>query len=484
MGKKIITTIMSSNTNVRERTKVLTQNTYLEQSRLKNVVLDYDSNKVNLRPDYQRDVRWPIIMYCEFIASIMMSALIPSIHLYKLQKDEISDESQYNYECLDGQHRLIAIIHYSKSRPVMIKDKKRMITWYHEASDTYVFYSKNDDTENWAVENSDKKVAYMTSDEQNDFDEFRVPINQILNKVPYDERCRMFRRLQESKPVRNSDYYKNDIDVPLISHIHKDMRFEPTYKKSISPRLTSNTFQNWVFCTVRMLMISIDGSENVDFWVKTTDTEVKRKLKQKVPKIMNITPQQIQSGEEILTRFIKFLDSLPSDTKFTPVQLLATYVYLQENDIGIHTKLKKRLTNWAGEGSKEKKRMWYQNVYIDKDTTIGISRQMQYFNESLEYLKSDSIVTEPLNVGKRKTFGKKKRKELWLREFGVSTVGECHTCKKKINKDEKWHAGHIVSHAEGGSDVDIKNFVVQCRDCNLRCGTKNVFEYERQNYIL
>jgi hypothetical protein len=488
MGKKIIITIIMSSTTivqpVRKRDKVLTQNTNIEKTRIRFIVQDYDNNKVDSRPDYQRDLRWEIERHNRLILTIMTCGYIPVIVLYSLQNDDNKKLPSHIYECIDGQHRLNTIIHYQKSEPIQIKNKDCMITWYHSDSDTYVFYYENENTKRWENENLDKKVGYMSEEERKDFDEYRIPIEQISCKLSYDNRCKLFESLQQGIQVRNSDLFKNKIEIPLISYIHKDMRFEAIYHKSITSRLTSTTKQNWLFCVVRMFMIVIDGQSNIDIWVETTDTEIKRKLNYKVPKIMNITKEQLQIANESVNRFIILLDSL-GGIKFTPIQLLALYVYIQRYGVADESKLKTRLSNgWAGEGTKEKKRMWYQNVYIDKDTTIGISRQMQYYNESLEYLKSDSIITEPLNVGKRKTFGKKKRKQLWSREFGVSTVGECHTCKKKINKDEKWHAGHIVSHAKGGSDVDIKNFVVQCCDCNLRCGTKNVFEYERQNYIL
>jgi len=50
--------------------------------------------------------------------------------------------------------------------------------------------------------------------------------------------------------------------------------------------------------------------------------------------------------------------------------------------------------------------------------------------------------------------------------------GKCRICGKRLKKSAKageygrWHAGHIIAHARGGS-IDIKNLLPTCRDCNL-----------------
>jgi hypothetical protein len=44
---------------------------------------------------------------------------------------------------------------------------------------------------------------------------------------------------------------------------------------------------------------------------------------------------------------------------------------------------------------------------------------------------------------------------------------KCFYCKKKINKNDKWHADHIVPLSKGGTD-NIENIVIACPTCNLR----------------
>jgi hypothetical protein len=256
------------------------------------------------------------------------------------------------------------------------------------------------------------------------------------------------------------------------------MKMEETYRNTICARLTTNSNQNWIFCAVRMFMIILE-SNKANEWVKTTDTQIKNKIKEKKPKIMNITQEQIQCAEKKINKWISFLDNLTKDLKFTPIQMLATFAHFQEINTDDIDNLAIRLTEWAGKGTPEMKKMWYQKEYIEE--LNGLTRQYQYYTECLEYLRSDS---QPIHitVEKRKPFTTKKRNQLWLRDFGEDKMGICHSCEKKITKTGKWHAGHIVSHADGGSDDDMDNFIVQCRTCNLQCGTENAITFKEKNY--
>jgi hypothetical protein len=469
----------NNNEPVRERAIALTQDTTLQKLDIEYIVNHYgDKNKVNMRPAYQRHLRWSIENYIAFIKTIMILGYIPNIVLYKLHDDDRQElESTHKHECVDGQHRLNAIMHYRKSEPITINKKEHMITWYHEESETHVFYEKNENTEKWANENTEKKVSYMTENEQSHFNECLIPIDLILCKLTYDQRCDMFVSLQQGKLVRNSDLFKNYVDIPLISHIHKAMKMEETYRNTICPRLTTNSNQNWIFCVVRMFMIILE-SHKVDDWVKTTDTQVKKKIQKKMPKIMSITKEQIQYAETKINKWISFLDNLTKDIKFTPIQMLATFVYFQETDIN-ESNLVIRLSGWASNATTEKKRMWYQKDY--RKEFNGITTQYQYYKECLDYLHSDSLPEKPI-VDKRKPFTTKKRNQLWERDFGKDKIGSCHTCGTNINKTAKWHAGHIESHADGGSDDDMDNFIVQCRKCNLECGTENAIKFKENNY--
>jgi len=203
----------------------------------------------------------------------------------------------------------------------------------------------------------------------------------------------------------------------------------------------------------------------------------------RAPTLVSIADDELEQFQEAMVRWLSLLGRLPETIKFTPIQMLSMFVRLQEIHVGNECLLEGRLTNvWAGNGSQETKRMWFHPEYLEENG--GISRQTQYFNECLEYLRSDTppIVSHP--IAPRKPLPPKKRSDLWKREFGDKPVGECYVCSMELVKKEKtsWHAGHILAHANGGSDTDLTNFVIECRDCNLAHGTENPIEYKKRNY--
>ena len=438
-----------------------------------------DVKKVNLRPKYQRPYAWNIDNHNLLVLDIMLGKLIPSIVIYKLHDDDRQElSSPHIFEVIDGQHRLTTIRKYINSEPITIGKKDYMTTWYDKRSDCYVFYKKNDYTEKWANENTDKKVSYMTEEEKSHFTEQRIPIDLIKSKLTYQQRCEMFVSLQSGKLVRNSDLCKNYVDIPLISHIHRVMNAEDIYLDTIFPHLITNSRKNWVFCIVRLFMIILERNKTDD-WVNTSDTEIKKKLVKRIPKIMNITKEQIQDAEIIINNWFSCVGNLDKDIIFIPIKMLSTFVYFIQTDVD-ESNLVNRLIGWAGKGTTEKKRMWYQKDYIEKESD-GTTLQYKYYDECLNYLLSGAL-PEKQTVNKRKRFTKKQRGLLWEREFGNDENGSCHTCGKNIKKTTKWHAGHITSHAKGGSDDDMDNFIVQCRKCNLQCGPENALTYKENNY--
>lgn len=87
----------------------------------------------------------------------------------------------------------------------------------------------------------------------------------------------------------------------------------------------------------------------------------------------------------------------------------------------------------------------------------------------------------PAVPGKRKQIPKKIRGEVWNMHFAASTKGACYCCKKALDAFDDWHAGHIVSHANGGSDT-ADNLRPICGSCNLSMGTENMDEFKARCY--
>jgi 5-methylcytosine-specific restriction endonuclease McrA len=81
----------------------------------------------------------------------------------------------------------------------------------------------------------------------------------------------------------------------------------------------------------------------------------------------------------------------------------------------------------------------------------------------------------------RKAIPKKIRGEAWKAQFGTSTEGSCYCCRKGLDIFDDWHAGHIVSHASGGTDT-AANLRPVCASCNLSMGTEHMDAFKARCY--
>ena len=81
----------------------------------------------------------------------------------------------------------------------------------------------------------------------------------------------------------------------------------------------------------------------------------------------------------------------------------------------------------------------------------------------------------------RKAIPKKIRGEAWKIQFGDSIKGSCFCCKKELDVFDDWHAGHIVSHSNNGTDT-ADNLRPVCGSCNLSMGTENMDAFKARCY--
>ena len=94
----------------------------------------------------------------------------------------------------------------------------------------------------------------------------------------------------------------------------------------------------------------------------------------------------------------------------------------------------------------------------------------------------NSIQTiKDLTAEPRKAIPKKIRGEAWKIQFGGSTNGSCFCCKKELDVFDDWHAGHIISHSNGGTDTAL-NLRPVCGSCNLSMGTENMDTFKSRCY--
>jgi hypothetical protein len=96
-------------------------------------------------------------------------------------------------------------------------------------------------------------------------------------------------------------------------------------------------------------------------------------------------------------------------------------------------------------------------------------------------LKNIAVAIKDSSAEPRKTIPKKIRGEAWKNQFKDNTKGSCFCCKKELDVFDDWHAGHIVSHSNGGTDTAL-NLRPVCGSCNLSMGTENMDAFKARCY--
>jgi hypothetical protein len=95
--------------------------------------------------------------------------------------------------------------------------------------------------------------------------------------------------------------------------------------------------------------------------------------------------------------------------------------------------------------------------------------------------KNIALAIKDANSQPRKTIPKKIRGEAWKIQFGNSTKGSCFCCKRELDAFDDWHAGHIISHSNNGTDK-ADNLRPVCGSCNLSMGTENMDAFKARCY--
>jgi len=431
-------------------------------------------NEIELRPVYQRDIKWTQENMCDLIGTIMRNGLIPGILTYMLQEGDERIKDTYRAECVDGQHRFFTISRFFNGERVILPDKKPfLIYWpYTDGTQTVcVFYKPTDYTIAWEAEHKEKRVAYMTPAEQNHFNNFKLDVKEITAPMTLDQRRQEFLSLQKGVAVRGSDFYKNKTEVPLVKYISEVMRWENIMKKLMSEHLSIKPKQYWLNWCIRFYLIqqAKDEAMRVAAYMEK-DSAITQMMKNNHPRLKSTSDTEA-AFEFSITRFFTFLESLSPGVKLTPTQWHALYSHLLDADEGREDILVTHMKLWSTEGMSSKmRRMWESRGFKDEE-------RQDLFERSLDQL--DQIRVPAEDVAQRKTLPKKIRNRVWATAFGDAIVGSCVVCSDPIDIDN-WECAHIIAHKCGGSDKE-ENLRPTCRCCNRSMGTENL-EVFRDRY--
>ena len=161
--------------------------------------ISYLQNKsLLLRPEYQRDMCWSIKKMNTFIDTIMKGLIVPNFVIYQLSNSE-ADDSEHQFECIDGQHRLITIQNYIESN----SNDGKYIYWSNKGERVYYNMNSQDLQK---IKRRYPKSRNLTKNEKNAFDRFEMSFHfiQTVNpkaKLSLELKCDIFNRLQNGERV-------------------------------------------------------------------------------------------------------------------------------------------------------------------------------------------------------------------------------------------------------------------------------------------
>lgn len=439
-----------------------------------DIVNDGFYNRINLRPVYQRHIRWSPNAMNDFIGTIMNRGLIPCVYMYKLSAEEQVDNRKF--EMVDGQHRIYTIKSFVDSTLQKLPHiaKPFIVYWNYEhrtedGTIEYipVFYKRTDDVENWCRETK-KTPHYLTDEELEYVNDSTINISIINSQLTIDQRREIFMSLQKGVPVRNSDYLKNKTDCKLIAFINENS-YETMMRDVFLAHCHKKALNYWVHWVTRCFLlycykISNDvRSASEIFLIK--DTEIKKIIDSNITILSPKNDNVIYDFDDIFRSFIGFLQMLDDNIKFNPTQIFALFYRLCDNAVN-HEVLLTHMTYFSKEGSvSDKRKMW--------ESTVEQSPRRKYFNECVEQL--EAMIQPALPVDNR-PITQKLKQQVWLK----CVDNKCHICQTTI-AITNFEAGHIVARALGGSS-DLSNLIPICFNCNRSMGIRNAYEYKLDVY--
>lgn len=100
-----------------------------------------------------------------------------------------------------------------------------------------------------------------------------------------------------------------------------------------------------------------------------------------------------------------------------------------------------------------------------------------------DILKSEKgIIVKKATVPRKKQgIPKKVKDDAWTTHVGNKSEALCICCRTKTITPFDFHAGHVVSEANGGP-VTVENIRPVCSACNLSMGTRNMSEFVATHY--
>ena len=446
---------------------------------IRDLLSDGYFSTINLRPEYQRHIRWKPAAMNKFIDSVMKKRYIMPVLMYRLSHSDLigkyTPDTVFENEVMDGQHRLYTLNAFksAKIQKLPYISKEFIVHWVIEEKDEngkslpkiHVFYEKTEDVENWCREN-DILPEYLTKEGKSQFNNTVIKLTTIVSKLTMNERRAEFLSLQNGIPVRGSDLLKNEVGCKLMVEFnHHD--YEDLMDNSFFKHCTKKAPQykvNWAARCYLLFKCHTDGGIHPSETFLRGDKKIASNIK---TSHSSLSPSDDEFNEfhDKFLDFIEFLNSLPESTTFNPTQIFALFYHSCTPECNIDI-LRSYMTYFSKEGhTKHLKNLW-------ESSTNEMEPRREYFNACLGQLRSMKTIANAYDEVPTKKF----RPKVWAK----CVDNKCDICDKEITV-QNFHAGHIIARARGGQTV-VENLIPICADCNLSMGTRDAYEYKQDVY--
>jgi len=441
---------------------------------IKDLINPSNFNTLNLRPEYQRHIRWRPDAMNKFIDSVMKKRYIMPILMYRLHPSDLTgkykENTPYKYEVMDGQHRLYTLNAFRSAERQSLPSvtKEFIVHWVLEQKDengkkmiVHIFYKKTPDVEDWCNENDIINPEYLTDEGRDLFDETVIKVTTIVSRLSMNERRAEFLSLQNGIPVRGSDLLKNEVGCKLMV-AYNNYDYEEMMTDIFLKRCTKKADKYTVNWMARCYLIfkSVDNpSEAFLIGDKVISSRIKSSHSSLHP-----SDDEFADFHDAFLDFKEFLSNLDASITFNPTQIFALFYGLCENRNN-HEIIHSYMPYFSKDGQQRYfKRLWESDP---EESRRG------YFDACLEQIRDMTTMASPYDD---RQVTKSLRKRVWEK----CENGKCLICQESIDKDN-FEAGHIVARAKGGQ-TELENLIPICFNCNRSMGTRNAYEYKESRY--
>ena len=397
---------------------------------ISNLKFLMDRNKLNFKPDYQRDYVWKNSQKELFIDSLILGYDIPKIYFHENPKGDIQ------YDVVDGQQRLLTIKSFLDNSIKLPSEADQ-----HEGEDI-----KN------------KFYNDLSTDLQMNFNNTNLDV-VILNKDYSDDDIKdMFLRYQNGEPLNAAEKRKS---IPgKFKLVVKDLAEHKVLLKCGF----SNSRDAYQDAVAKILHIRLHG----DFTAITPDA-----IKRTYANNSNITVKEKQVDQIdkafnlIDSAFDKSSNKTPKFKKYAILTLAEIAHYLLENysissfkkefaESYLEFEKERAINNEIDDENLQNPTL---NAFTDAARGDSPAQQKYRFETLLNYIItsiSDLSTKDP-----KRLFTTEQKLAIYKRDNGICQE---KSCNKKVEYDD-FEADHITAHSKGG-ETKISNGQLLCADCN------------------